>query len=51
VVLAGAAIVGCYLTPMFLVGHWYGRAGISFLIALVAGVTLFFTWYRRLPRE
>jgi len=48
-VLGMGAILGLYLAPMYLVGHWYAKAG--FWAALTAGcvVILKFTWYNHLP--
>jgi solute:Na+ symporter, SSS family len=43
------AITSAYLFPMYLVGHWHGRAGLCFSIAAVAVTCLYFTWYRTLP--
>jgi len=43
------AILGLYLFPMYLVGHWYTKAGLWFALALFAIVLLKYTWYRRLP--
>ena len=50
VVLSGIAILGCYLGPMFLLGHWYTPAAIWLVLALAAIVPMYFTWYRTLPR-
>ena len=49
VVLAGVAILGVYLGPMYLVGHWHLQAMICFALTAVAVVGLYFTWYRNLP--
>lgn len=49
VVLGCAAIIGLYLFPMYLVGHWHVRAAVCLGVAVAAGVGLIFTWYRRLP--
>jgi multisubunit Na+/H+ antiporter MnhB subunit len=49
VVLASAVILGVYLGPMYLVGHWHQAAGICLAVAMVAGAALYFTWYRNLP--
>jgi hypothetical protein len=49
VLLASIVILGCYLGPMYLVGHWHVQATISLAVAGVAGVLLYFTWYRNLP--
>jgi Na+/proline symporter len=51
VVLAGTVILGAYLAPMYLVGHWHARAAGWFALAAVAAVLLYFTWYRNLPAE
>jgi len=49
VVLGIAGIMGLYLFPMYLVGHWH-RAALAWLgVALGAIVILAFTWYRHLP--
>jgi hypothetical protein len=44
-----AAIVGAYLFPMYLVGHWYIQALLWLSVAVIAAVALKFTWYDRLP--
>ncbi len=49
VLLAMIAIACIYLAPMYLIGHWYSYAGICLVIALLAILTLAFTWYRHLP--
>ena len=49
-VLAAIAIFGVYVAPMYLVGHWHGYALAWFLVAVVAAVTLKFTWYDHLPQ-
>ena len=43
------AVTGCYLAPMFLVGHWHIRALICAGAALVAVAILAVTWYPYLP--
>ncbi len=51
VALGSGVVLGVYLGPMYLVGHWHGRAA-AWLAAAAAGVAvLYFTWYRNLPRE
>jgi hypothetical protein len=50
VVLAGTCILGCYLAPMYLVGHWYAQAAISLAIAAAASFLLYYCWYRHLPQ-
>jgi len=49
VVLAMVAVTDLYLGPMYLVGHWYARAGVWLGAAAAAIVALAFTWYRYLP--
>ena len=47
--LGGIAILGVYLAPMYLVGHWHREAALSFGVAAAAMIVLYFTWYRTLP--
>ena len=47
-VLASVVILGGYLSPMYLVGHWHWRALGWFAAAVAAAVILYFTWYRNL---
>lgn len=49
VALSSALILGCYLGPMYLVGHWFRQAAVWLSLAALASVTLYFTWYRNLP--
>ena len=49
VLLSGVVILGVYLSPMYLVGHWHVRAVICLATALAAGIALYFTWYLHLP--
>jgi hypothetical protein len=48
-ILGMAAILGAYLAPMYLVGHWHGYALAWGCVALASVVALYFTWYRTLP--
>ncbi len=43
------AILGLYIGPMYLVGHWHTRAAVCFAVSAVALVMLYFIWYRNLP--
>ncbi|MCK5102991.1 MAG: hypothetical protein KAR17_09250, partial [Cyclobacteriaceae bacterium] len=43
------AITGLYLSPVFLVGHWYGKSLLWFIVLLISSVILKFTWYDNLP--
>jgi len=49
--VACCGVTGMYLSPMYLVGHFYWRAGAWFGVFLCAAVVLYFTWYRRLPDD
>jgi len=49
VLLGGVAILGIYLGPMYLVGHWHLPAAGCLGVAVAAMVVLYFTWYRNLP--
>lgn len=51
VVLACVAILGAYLAPMYLVGHFHAQAGAWFAAAAAACAALYFTWYKTLPAE
>jgi len=45
------ATLGYFVSPMYLVGHWHGKALVWFLAAAAATVTLAFTWYPYLPKK
>lgn len=47
--LGAVAILGVYLCPMYLVGHWHLESLICLGAAVAAMATLYFTWYRTLP--
>jgi len=49
VFVAMCAISGMYLSPMFLVGHWYAKAATWFAVFVVSAIILKFTWYDNLP--
>ncbi|MHC4330503.1 MAG: sodium:solute symporter family transporter [Planctomycetota bacterium] len=48
-ILSSIVILGCYLGPMYLVGHWHTEAAVLLAIAGVGSVLLYCTWYRFLP--
>ena len=48
--LAGFAIFGAYVAPMYLVGHWHKNALAWCIVSVVAMVVLKFTWYDYLPK-
>ncbi|MBC8869227.1 MAG: hypothetical protein H8E44_07405 [Planctomycetes bacterium] len=50
VLLASVVVIGSYLAPMYLVGHWYGATLICSAAAFAAAIALYFTWYRNLPQ-
>ncbi len=49
VIFGMCAISGMYLAPMFLVGHWYGKAVLWFIVIIISVTILKFTWYDNLP--
>ena len=49
VLLAAVAVIGVYLAPMYLFGHWHIRALVCFGAAAGAVAALYFTWYKNLP--
>jgi len=49
--IACCGVTGMYLFSMYLIGHWYYRAGLWFGVFLCAAVVLYFTWYRWLPDD
>ncbi|NUQ63870.1 MAG: hypothetical protein HUU20_15440 [Pirellulales bacterium] len=49
VLLGGTAVLGAYLAPMYLVGHWHVRAIAWSGVTALSAVVLYFTWYRTLP--
>jgi SSS family solute:Na+ symporter len=51
VALGMIAIVGAYLFPMYLVGHWYTQAIFWLSLGLLAATALRFTWYNHLPHS
>jgi len=51
VVLGMLAILGLYLTPMYLVGHWFSYAFVCLGVALLAIGILYRTWYIPIIRK
>ena len=51
VVLGMIAILGLYLAPMYLVGHWFSYAAICLGTALLAAAVLYHTWYRPIIKK
>ena len=49
VLLGMLAIIGLYLFPMYLVGHWYAYSVAWLAVAIAGIVALRCTWYRNLP--
>ena len=49
--IACCGVTGLYLSPMYLIGHWYYQACTWFGVVIVASVVLYFSWYRYLPPE
>jgi hypothetical protein len=48
-ILSSIAILGCYLGPMYFVGHWYARSIFWLGLAVATILALKYTWYRSLP--
>lgn len=48
-ILSAFAIFAAYIAPMYLVGHWHGRAASWLAVAVVCVVVLRYTWYAHLP--
>jgi len=51
VLLAGTAILGAYLAPMYLVGHWHFQAAAWAALTAASCGVLRWTWYRNLPQN
>jgi Na+/proline symporter len=51
VVLGMVALLASYLFPLYLIGHWFQWAWLSFAVCATACFVLYFTWYRRLEDE
>ena len=49
VIIGMCAITGMYLAPMFLVGHWYVKSILWFVVVVISVAILKFTWYNNLP--
>lgn len=49
VILGMCAISGLYLSPMFLVGHWYMKSFVWLMVLLISMIILKFSWYNNLP--
>ena len=49
VVVAMCAISGLYLSPMYLVAHFYFKAATWCAVLLISVIILKFTWYNNLP--
>lgn len=51
VILGMVAISGMYLSPMYLVGHWYAKSAVWLGLTIAAVVGLRYSWYRYLPKR
>lgn len=51
IILGMIAILGLYLAPMYLVGHWFKWAVICLGGALLAVTGLYFTWYKAIIQK
>lgn len=45
--IAIVGMTGLYLGPMYLIGHWYAKAGACLACVVVAVAILYQSWYRR----
>lgn len=51
VLMGGMAVMGIYLAPMYLVGHWHAQAMAWLAVTAGSMAVLYFTWYKTLPPE
>ncbi|AQQ70993.1 sodium/panthothenate symporter [Limihaloglobus sulfuriphilus] len=50
-IVAGIAIHAYYMGSIYIVGHFYRQTLISFLIAVVTTVILYFSWYQKTVKK
>jgi hypothetical protein len=51
VVVGITASYALYMTPVYCMGCWFGKAGVSFGIFAVCAFILYFTWFKTLPKD
>ena len=51
IVLGLVASYALYMTPVYCMGCWFGKAGVSFGIFAVCAFILYFTWFKTLPKD
>ena len=51
VMLGCVAMYSLYLTPVYVLGKWYGSAALALVVFLIAGSVLYFTWFKKIPEE
>ena len=51
VVVGVIASYALYMTPVYCMGRWFGNAVISLGIFLACAFTLYFTWFKTLPKD
>jgi Na+/proline symporter len=51
IVLGCIGMYSLYLSPVYLLGRWYGEASLAFGIFAAACVALYFTWLKKLPEK
>lgn len=51
VVLAVVASYALAMTPVYVIGRWYGSAAWALAILILCAIGLYFTWYKKLPED
>jgi solute:Na+ symporter, SSS family len=51
VLLAVVASYALAMTPVYVIGRWYGSAAWALAILLLCAIVLYFTWYIKLPED
>ncbi|MCK5001175.1 MAG: hypothetical protein KAS23_16640 [Anaerohalosphaera sp.] len=50
-VIGTIATYAWYMLPVYLIGHWWTGAAWTGIMALLTTLTLYFTWYKVLPKD
>lgn len=51
ILLGVVGTYGLYMSPVYLIGHWYARAATALFVFLICGAGLYFTWFKQLPED
>lgn len=51
IIVGVTASYALYMTPVYCMGRWFGNAAVSFGIFSTCAVTLYFTWFKTLPKD